>query len=171
MQVIFVENENPSRNSSGGIMTYVLNLSDFFRKKGIETVLFGIGEANKNNHKFSSFVSICKKNDASNPKYLFHLMRKLPTLQFKKTAIIHFNPVFASETKGVRNLFASKTGLDAVGIRDEKGFSSALFLAVCKTDKLKALTIYLKELLQLQNNETKVLQPKEEYLSLDFLKK
>lgn len=89
MRVVFVENENPNRNSSGGIMTYILNLSAFYRKRGVETILLGIGSHNRPSKSFSNFVPICEKSDISNPMYLFHLFRMLPKLKFIDTAIIH----------------------------------------------------------------------------------
>jgi hypothetical protein len=76
-----------------------------------------------------------------------------------KTIFAHFNPVFAAEVKKPRSLFLEDSDLEAIGIRDEKSLSSALFLAICKGDMKKALVGFLLRLLSSQNEEARILLP------------
>jgi len=83
-----------------------------------------------------------------------------------KAIITHFNPVFAAESKDVRNLFINKK-YNAIGIRNDKSLSSALFLSMSKQNPLQALTAYFTVLLRLQNKIAQALQPKEAQLKLE----
>ena len=89
MQVYFIENENPLRNSSGGIMSYISNLSEYLKERAFKTILIGSGKCKKSEFSFSDFISITKEVDASNVKYLMGLIRKIATLNIEKFAIIH----------------------------------------------------------------------------------
>ena len=46
-EIVFVENENPKRDSSGGIMTYLLGLNEFLKLNSIKTTLIGVGKKQK----------------------------------------------------------------------------------------------------------------------------
>jgi len=89
MLIYFIENENPARNSSGGIMSYILDLSEYLMEEGIETVLLGSGERIIGKFPFSDFISVTKKLHVSNFKYLLALIIKIAILRIEKSAIIH----------------------------------------------------------------------------------
>jgi len=72
MRIIFIENEDLTRDSSGGVMSYLINLSKYFMNRGIDTVLYGSGSINNTlqpNRKFSKFYSISKNASISNFKF------------------------------------------------------------------------------------------------------
>jgi len=89
MQVYFIENENPFRDSSGGIMSYIINLSKYLKERRIRTVLLGSGKCKEDEIPFSEFISIIRKINASNFKYLLALIRKVAVLDIGKYTIIH----------------------------------------------------------------------------------
>jgi len=89
MQVYFVENENPSRDSSGGIMSYISGLSEYLKKREIETILLGAGPPQGTPTTFSRFLSVAEKRDVSNPKYWLALFRKIRGLKLGDKSIIH----------------------------------------------------------------------------------
>ncbi|MEZ4840434.1 MAG: glycosyltransferase family 4 protein [Flavobacteriaceae bacterium] len=74
-RIVFVENEDLGRNSSGGVMSYLINLSNFLRHKHIRTILVGSGkvEGKKNDDQFSEFYSISKTPSIGN----FSFFKKL----------------------------------------------------------------------------------------------
>lgn len=73
-----------------------------------------------------------------------------------KTMIIHFNPVFASESMDVRSLSALS---QSIGVRDIKGLNEAMFLAVAKHKPMIALSKFLGRLVNLQTDRAKSLMP------------
>jgi L-malate glycosyltransferase len=90
MRIFFLENENPYRTSSGGIMSYLMNLSTFLKTQKIETILCGVGkQQSKKNEIFSEFKQILVDDNPSNYKYIFALFRKLKTLKLSRETIIH----------------------------------------------------------------------------------
>ena len=94
MKVFLVENENPLQNSSGGIMTYIKNLSEFLLKKGVKVVLVGSGlsenEFKKTKHDFliSSYISV-SEHEISNIKYLLKLLFKQSQFGDNNSVIFH----------------------------------------------------------------------------------
>lgn len=93
MRVVFVENEDVNRDSSGGIMSYILNLSNYIINKGGETALIGTGDVISNNEKstnrFSSFYSISNSSSISNFKFLIKLFMSSKLTNINKNDIIH----------------------------------------------------------------------------------
>ena len=73
-----------------------------------------------------------------------------------KTMIIHFNPVFASESMDVRSL---STLSQSIGVRDIKGLNESMFLAVAKHKPMIALSKFLGRLICLQTDKAKSLMP------------
>lgn len=90
MRIFFLENENPYRTSSGGIMSYLMNLSAFLKTQNIETVLCGVGKKkSESNEIFSEFKQILIDDNPSNYKYIFALFRRLKKVKLSKETIIH----------------------------------------------------------------------------------
>ena len=89
MKIYFLENENPNKDSSGGIMSYLINLSKVLIDKGCITILCGSG-VNKGEVKlFSEFINISKKDNSSNLRYFILLFLKIKFLKINRSSIIH----------------------------------------------------------------------------------
>lgn len=91
-QIIFIENEDINRDSSGGVMSYILNLSSYFITQGFKTVLIGSGKINldkKLNIKFSNYYSISKNPTLNNLKFLINLFITNKLKKINKNDIIH----------------------------------------------------------------------------------
>lgn len=91
-RIIFIENEDIARDSSGGVMSYLINLSKYFMNKGIETVLFGSGSlenVNISNKKFSIFFSISKNASISNFKYFLKLLTTQELKYINEGDVLH----------------------------------------------------------------------------------
>lgn len=90
MKIIYIENENVNRNSSGGIMTYILNLSNSLKNNGLKTVLIGSGF--KNNLKSDNFNYIFSINkNYINNNFIFFINLFFSKFNFlvDKDDIIH----------------------------------------------------------------------------------
>lgn len=125
MTVYFVENENPARNSSGGIMSYLSGLSEYLRRRGLRTVLLGTGRYPDNPGPFSLFISLVEKERVSNSRYLCALARGAFRLRLDSTAIIHAQrpdmlvPFMAAKKKW--HLVCSLHGAHDLAVLDKKG--------------------------------------------------
>lgn len=90
--IVFIENEDINRDSSGGVMSYIVNLSSYYIDNGIKTVLIGNGKSiinNKQKTKFSRYFSISKSPTLNNLKFLVNLFRTNQLKNIKKNDIIH----------------------------------------------------------------------------------
>jgi glycosyltransferase involved in cell wall biosynthesis len=88
--VYFVENENPRRNSSGGIMSYLMMLSRHLQKKGVRTVLLGTGEPlPEGSRPFSDFMPVVSREVVSNARYLRALWKAVFRLKAAPPSIVH----------------------------------------------------------------------------------
>jgi hypothetical protein len=76
----------------------------------------------------------------------------------KNLVVLHFNPVFASESMDVRSL---SNLAPQIGVRDVKAMNESMFLAIAKQKPLVAIQGYMKYLYNLQNDEAKRLMPNE----------
>ncbi len=125
MQVYFLENENPFRDSSGGIMTYLMNLSRHLKTKGVETILLGSGNSEQVERIFSRYIPVCTNPVVSNPRYLMSLFKLLPKLDIDKKAIIHAQRpdmlVPAAICKAKNPLVISLHGAHDMAVFDKKG--------------------------------------------------
>jgi len=83
MQVYFCENEDITRNSSGGVMTYLMNLEKSLRQKGIEAFWVAIGKAS-----VSNLISL-SETPVTNLKYLRLLVSKHRLIPDREDCIIH----------------------------------------------------------------------------------
>lgn len=66
MHVYFIDNENPFRDSSGGIMSYIVNVSKFLQHRQIKTSLIGSGykdgfKLSNRDTAFSEYIPVTKK--------------------------------------------------------------------------------------------------------------
>ena len=127
MKIFFLENENPYRTSSGGIMSYLMNLSNFLRTQNVDTVLCGVGkENNKHDQVFTDFKQILPESEPSNYKYIFALFSKIKKLSVMSETIIHAQRpdmlipaiIFLRKTK----LVCSLHGAHDLAVYDKKGF-------------------------------------------------
>jgi glycosyltransferase involved in cell wall biosynthesis len=90
VNIYFVENENPRRNSSGGIMSYLVMLSRYLRQKGLRTVLLGTGEpVARDEDPFADFVPVVRDDVVSNARYLRALWRVAFRLGADGPSIVH----------------------------------------------------------------------------------
>lgn len=87
-EVVFIEKEDPSRDSSGGVMTYLIGLNNYLNAKNIKTTLVSVGE--KQSHSiFQSYYTVCKNSQIGNFKYLLYLFLHIPLFRFRKNLILH----------------------------------------------------------------------------------
>lgn len=95
MEVVFVEFEDPRIDSSGGIMSYLKNLSQYLKQNGVKTHLLGVDigrdsrDFNIENSPFYKFVPVMKTTRGTNVSFIFHLLLKIPFLEIPKSTIIH----------------------------------------------------------------------------------
>jgi len=91
MQIILVENETPSRDSSGGVMSYLINISKYFKKIGLKTHLIGSGTSSEDyvNIHFDKFSSISKNPKTSNFSFMRCLFRSRTLNSIGSDDIIH----------------------------------------------------------------------------------
>jgi hypothetical protein len=73
-----------------------------------------------------------------------------------KVTVIHFNPIFAAESKDVRSM---SNLASAVGVREIAGLNESMFLAVAKHKPMLAMAKFFNHLAQLQCKRAKELLP------------
>ncbi|PID27539.1 MAG: hypothetical protein CSB55_08670 [Candidatus Cloacimonadota bacterium] len=139
MKIFFIENENPARNSSGGIMSYLVNLSKFLMNRKIKTVLAGNGnyDPDKSDKLFSEFIPVTDKEDISNYKYLFNL----PKIKNKITpySVIHVQrpdmaiPLIWSSKIKKNKIICSLHGSHDIAVFDKKGFLQGVIYFIMQT--------------------------------------
>jgi L-malate glycosyltransferase len=156
MNIYFIENENPSRNSSGGIMTYLVNLSKYLISKNIKTTLLGNGifsEA-QGESPFVEYKSISKQHDISNTKYLFYLYKRSIKSTIKKNSIIHVQrpdmcvPLLAYANKNNCLLVCSLHGIHNLAVHDKKSFIHNVIYYILQTISF----IFVKNFIAVDNN-------------------
>lgn len=95
VEVVFVEFEDARIDSSGGIMSYLVNLSQYLMHKGVKTYLIGVDVKadgtipNVEKTPFYRFIPVMKTTRGTNASFIFNLMLKVPFLQIPKLTIIH----------------------------------------------------------------------------------
>ncbi len=90
--IVFIENEDINRDSSGGVMSYIINLSSYFMSQGLATVLIGSGKSiveDKLNGKFSKYFSISENPAVNNLKFLVKLLKTNQLKNINRNDIIH----------------------------------------------------------------------------------
>jgi len=91
-KIVFIENEDINRDSSGGVMSYIINLSSYFRSQDYKTSLIGSGKTKSENiskNKFSEYYSISDSSELNNLKFLLKLFRTNQLRQINKDDVIH----------------------------------------------------------------------------------
>ena len=162
MRVVFVENEDINRDSSGGIMSYILNLSSYIRNKGWSTALIGTGDVDSNNNKsknrFSFFFSI-SNSSISNFTFFIKLFISSRLMNIDKNDIIHVQrpemaiPIFFRKRN---KIVCTLHGGQDIAINKKKGrvmafiYSILQFISFLMVDKLivvdqKNLNRYVKK--------------------------
>jgi glycosyltransferase involved in cell wall biosynthesis len=125
MLVYFVENENPLRDSTGGIMSYISDLSEYLMKRQSHTVLLGSGECSRKKISFSEFIPVNRNSDSSNAAYFLSLFIKMAALDIDPDAIIHAQrpdmlfPFILSGKKNV--MICTLHGAHDLAVYDKKG--------------------------------------------------
>jgi len=90
--VVFIENEDVNRDSSGGVMSYIINLSSYFQSQGSTTILIGSGKTRVGDKligKFSKYFSIAENPAVNNLKFLVKLFKTNQLKNINKNDIIH----------------------------------------------------------------------------------
>ncbi len=92
MNVFFIENENPCRNSSGGAMTYINNLSLYLREHGIVPTLVGSGavpQTDENPAPWNFNYLPVAKHGLSNIHYLIRVFRNHKRIPDSEDTLLH----------------------------------------------------------------------------------
>ena len=91
MRIVFIENEDLNRDSSGGIMSYLLNLAHYIRDENGESVLIGSGivDLKKESNTFSHVYSISNDSTISNLKFFKKLFISSKLKHIDKGDVIH----------------------------------------------------------------------------------
>ncbi len=128
MRVFFIENENPARTSSGGIMSYLINLSAYLSGQQVETILVGAGELKNDsvaNTKFSRYIPVTVTPDVSNFGYIFSLLRNVRKINLQPADIVHAqrpDMLFPIILFGInKNRVCSLHGAHDLAVYDKKG--------------------------------------------------
>lgn len=149
MNIYFIENESPLRDSSGGVMSYIKGLSEYLRERGHKTVLLGGGNLKGIVTSFSDYIPVVMKTNPSNFRYFCSLFKIMATLNLKETDIIHVQrpdmllPSIIFNRKNI--LISTLHGAHDIAVFDKKGFllgkvySILQSLAFRKADKLIAV--------------------------------
>ena len=88
-KIRFIENENPARNSSGGIITYIINLTRYYKDIGAVVRLIGVGSSNLNQLRLFEFHSISEKNKINNSRFFILLFFSNVIKKINSDEIIH----------------------------------------------------------------------------------
>lgn len=91
MNVYFVENECPNRDSSGGVMSYIINLAKYLNHDKVNCYLLYASNTTKNfNYKIKNIKPVKIANKLlSNFRYLLTLFLKAKCIPDNKNTIIH----------------------------------------------------------------------------------
>lgn len=89
--VYLIENEDPSRNSSGGVMSYIINLSKYISSLSSKPVLVAAGPCIEDNVEFTFPFRILRISEKpiSNIKYLYRLFLNFWRIPNNSNTIIH----------------------------------------------------------------------------------
>jgi len=90
MEVVFVDDVDPSSPRVGGITRYSSLLLEYLAKAGVKTTLLGVSYSNGRHHNDSgNVIPVINKAKYSGYEYLMKLIIKTPTLRIPESAIIH----------------------------------------------------------------------------------
>jgi glycosyltransferase involved in cell wall biosynthesis len=88
-RVYLVENDIPTFDATGGIKSYMLNLSRYLKGEGVETWFLGCGPLPEGETPFSGYIRVCRRKDASNFEYLRGLLKKQLFRPLERDALVH----------------------------------------------------------------------------------
>jgi glycosyltransferase involved in cell wall biosynthesis len=94
MKILFVEREDPTVDTSGGIISYLNELSQYLIKRNITTYLLGVDVNRRSSEKkgrcfFSKFVPVARRRHVNNVVYLLSLFLKIKFFDIADSTIIH----------------------------------------------------------------------------------
>jgi glycosyltransferase involved in cell wall biosynthesis len=94
MKILFVEREDPAVNTSGGIISYLNELSQYLIKRNITTYLLGVDVHRHSTDKigdcfFSKCIPLVRRRRVNNVLYLFSLFLKIKFFEITDSTIIH----------------------------------------------------------------------------------
>lgn len=162
-RVVFIENEDVNRDSSGGVMSYILNLSSYLSSIGWETTLIGTGDANlkyeESISRFSCFFSISNSSLITNFKFFVQLFVASELMNIGKDDIIHVQrpemviPLFCRKRN---KIVCTLHGGQDIAVKKKKGrivafiYSILQFISFLMVDQLivvdrKNLNRYVKK--------------------------
>jgi len=135
------EQENPVIPKLHGATSYAPKIVKAL-KEGFTTIIL-IGDGYEN------------APEGMTHRVLYAFKKKIDTED--KVSFLHLNPVQAAESvSGIREM---SPHAPAAGIKDIRGISSSIFIALAKTYPVKALEAYFSELAKLQSDKAKELMP------------
>ena len=133
MRIIFVENENINRTSSGGIMSYLINMSKSLIKKNYKTVLVGSGFKNVKSEYFSLTYSISNHFIKNNFTFFFKLFFSKFNHLISEEDIFHIQRLEMSLPISFRfsnKIICTVHGSQIKSVNAKKGFFSKLFFSI-----------------------------------------
>jgi glycosyltransferase involved in cell wall biosynthesis len=94
MKIVFVEREDPTIDTSGGIISYLNELSQYLIKRNITTYLLGVDVNRRSSEKktgcfFSKCIPVVRRRHVNNVMYLISLFVKIKFFEITDTTIIH----------------------------------------------------------------------------------
>jgi len=94
MKILFVEREDPAVDTSGGIISYLNELSQYLIKRNITTYLLGVDVHRRSSEKkgdcsFSKCVPLVRRRHVNNVMYLLSLFLKIKFFEITDSTIIH----------------------------------------------------------------------------------
>lgn len=126
-KIIFIENEDITRDSSGGVMSYILNLSKYFISNNFNTVLIGSGQVNDvnvSNKRFSEFYSISSNASINNLKFFLKLFSTKALKNIDKNDVIHVQRpemVIPLSLRTKNKIVCTLHGGQDIAVRKKKG--------------------------------------------------
>ena len=140
MKVVFIENEDINRDSSGGVMSYILNLSSFLREEGWESILIATGDISKNAAPVRSELSKCYSVSTLSGISNFNFFKKLFTSEsLKKISqkdIIHVQRpemVIPIYLRRKNKIVCTLHGGQDIAVRKKKGRAAYWLYSLCQT--------------------------------------
>jgi glycosyltransferase involved in cell wall biosynthesis len=94
MKILFVEREDPTVDTSGGIISYLNELSQYLVQRNITTYLLGIDTHRHDSEKkrdcsFSKCIPLVRRRHVNNVMYLLSLFLKIKFFDITDSTIIH----------------------------------------------------------------------------------
>ena len=138
MNIVFIENENINRNSSGGIMSYIINLSTWLRDQEITSHFIACGtKTNFKENLFSSFDSLNDDDQTiSNFRFFFKLLTTNKLKSLNSNDIIHVQRpemVLPLKLRLKNKIICTLHGGQDLAIKKKKGHFYYLFYFIIQS--------------------------------------